>query len=118
VCRADFDLPAGIFEPGWSNFWHPPGSPESGDPVDGNGYKLVDVNVVHPIRTTQLAIAEFLNPLQGEKVSPANVKQIVHISSMAGQIFGLPAPLYIASKHAINGFIRCMGGLEKPLGIK
>ncbi|KAJ7330369.1 NAD-dependent 15-hydroxyprostaglandin dehydrogenase [Mycena albidolilacea] len=109
---------AGIFEPGWSNFWHPPGSPESGDPVDGNGYKLLDVNVVHPIRTTQLAIAEFLNPLQGLKVSPANVKQIVHISSMAGQTFGLPAPLYIASKHAINGFVRCMGGLEKPLGIK
>ncbi|KAJ7826020.1 NAD-dependent 15-hydroxyprostaglandin dehydrogenase [Mycena olivaceomarginata] len=109
---------AGIFKPRWSNFWHPPSSPESKDPVDGNGYMLLDINDMHPIRTTQLAITKFLNPLQGKKVLPTNVKQIVHISSMAGQTFSLPVLLYITSKHTINRFVCCMGGLEKLLGIK
>jgi NAD(P)-dependent dehydrogenase (short-subunit alcohol dehydrogenase family) len=109
---------AGIFEPAWTNFWHPPGGGESKDPLDGNHYKLLDVNVTHPIRTTQIAIAEFLSPSKGDKVSPANPKQIVHISSIAGQVSSFPTPMYIASKHAISGFVRSMAQLEDKLGIK
>ncbi|KAF2104480.1 NAD(P)-binding protein [Rhizodiscina lignyota] len=109
---------AGVFEPHWSNFWHPPGSTESKDPIDGNTYKLFDINVTHPVRATQIAIAEFLNPSKGEKVSVENPKQIVFISSIAGQVFSLSTPMYIASKHAINGFIRSLAPLETELGIK
>lgn len=107
-----------MYEPLWSNFWHPPGSTQSKDPVDGNSYKELEINITHPIRTTQIAIAEYLNPSKGEKVSVDNLKHVVFVSSIAGQVFGLPQPMYIASKHAINGFIRCMGGLEFTLGIK
>lgn len=109
---------AGVFEPHWSNFWHPPGSTQSKDAVDSGHYKTMDINVTHPIRTTQIAIAEFLNPTIGDKASIENPKRIVHISSIAGQVFGLPTPLYIASKWAISGFVRSLGGLDSTLGIK
>jgi 3-hydroxybutyrate dehydrogenase len=46
---------------------------------------LLDINLTHPIRTTQLAIAHFL-----EKKKPGN---ILHISSIAGQISNPVAPL-------------------------
>ena len=61
-----------------SGFWYPPGSSNSKDPVDGNSYKLLDINVTHPIRTTQLAISHFL-----EKKKPGN---ILHTSSIVGQV--------------------------------
>ena len=61
-----------------SGFWHPPGSSNSKDRVYGNGYKLLDINLTHPIRTTQLAISHFL-----EKKKPGN---ILHISSIVGQV--------------------------------
>ena len=83
---------AGVFEPPWSNFWHPPGGRDSKDAPDGNHYKLFDINTIHPIRTTQLAIAEFLNPTKGEKVSVDNPKQVIFISSIAGQVFALAYP--------------------------
>jgi hypothetical protein len=52
------------------------------------------------------------------KVTPANPKRVVHISSIAGQIASLPTPLYMASKHAMNGFIRSLAKLEPVLGIR
>ena len=99
---------AGIFEPHWTNFWHPPGTPKSkDDPHGANGvghYACLDINLVHPIRTTQLAISRWLNPVATSakgKASPSNPKRIVHISSIAGQTPGFPIPLYIASKHGM-----------------
>jgi len=110
---------AGVFEPPWSNFWQPPGSQGSKDSVDGNSYKTLDINVNHPIRLTQLAISAFLNPKDAkDKVSLSNPKRIVLTSSIAGQATGLPTPLYFASKHAINGFTRSLGGLDESLGIR
>ena len=44
--------------------------------------------------------------------------QIVHISSIAGQATPFPAPLYNASKHAINGFVRTLAPLHKRYGIR
>ena len=118
---------AGIYEPEWTNFWVPPGSSRSRDPVHGTEkeglghYALLDINITHPIRTTQLAISRWLNPRPGSKAgkaSPGNPKRVVHISSIAGQLPGFQTPLYIASKHAISGFIRSMEPLDESLGIR
>lgn len=62
-----------------------------------------------------------MNPIKDSKVgkaSPTNPKRLVHISSIAGQTPGFPFPLYIASKHAISGFIRSMAELDSTLGIR
>jgi NAD(P)-dependent dehydrogenase (short-subunit alcohol dehydrogenase family) len=110
---------AGIFDPPFSNFWYPPGSKESRDDPNGDGYLTLDINTVHPIRSTQLAISHFLNPPKGqEKASPSNPKRVVICGSVAGQLSGISYPLYFASKHAISGFVRSLGDLEGKLGIK
>lgn len=112
---------AGVYEPTWSNFWHPPGqSPESRDDPDGGRYKLLDINVSHPIRATQIALSHWLHPRSPGtlRASPENPKRVVHISSVAGQIPVFRAPLYGASKFAITGFVRCLGPLEAETGVK
>ncbi|KAF9870982.1 nad-dependent 15-hydroxyprostaglandin dehydrogenase [Colletotrichum karsti] len=117
---------AGVYEPHWSNFWHPPGSAESKDSVDGGHYKLLDININHPIRTTQLAISHWLHPKESTnselpavtQASPTNPKRIVHISSVAGQVPNINAPLYSASKFAITGFVRSLARLEETDGIR
>ena len=110
---------AGVFEPHWSNFWHPPGaSSASKDSIDSGRYSGLDINITHPIRTTQLAIAAWLSPKSGQqKVSPTNPKRIVHVSSVAAQGSAFPVPLYVTSKHAVSGFVRSMANLD-VLGIR
>ncbi|KAF3479692.1 uncharacterized protein GIQ15_06668 [Arthroderma uncinatum] len=100
---------AGVFEPAFSGFWNPPGSAESRDRVSGSRYAQVDINIVHPIRTTQLAVARFANA--------TTPKSIVHTSSIAGQVATFSGPIYAASKHAINGFVRSLSKLDK-IGIR
>ncbi|KAF2791748.1 NAD(P)-binding protein [Melanomma pulvis-pyrius CBS 109.77] len=109
---------AGIYDPHWSNFWHPPGSTKSKDAPDSGRYTSIDINITHPIRTTQLAISEFLNPKNGKKVSPTNPKRVIIISSIAGQVSNLATPIYVAGKHAMNGFIRSLGPLDASIGIR
>ncbi|GKZ34393.1 hypothetical protein AbraIFM66950_004624 [Aspergillus brasiliensis] len=117
---------AGIYEPHWSNFWHPPGSPESRDEPDANRYYLLDLNLTHPIRTTQLALSYWLHPRSrpasfhpvAEPVSPENPRRIIHISSVAGQIPNFNAPIYGASKFAITGFVRCFAPLDHAIGVR
>lgn len=112
---------AGVYEPHWSNFWCPPGSKQSRDSVDANHYALLDINLTHPIRTTQIAISKWLHPqdIAGSrfpapaKVSPSNPKRIIHIASVASQVPVFRAPLYGASKFAISGFIRSIAPLEE-----
>ncbi|KAJ5982528.1 hypothetical protein N7451_012628 [Penicillium sp. IBT 35674x] len=101
---------AGIYEPSWSNFWKPPGSTESSDSPTGGGYAVIDINLVHPIRTTQLAISRFL-----KAKSP---KHILHISSIAGQYTTLAVPMYGATKHALNGFVRSLAELDQEIGVR
>ncbi|PSR77515.1 short chain dehydrogenase [Coniella lustricola] len=117
---------AGIFEPHWTNFWHPPGSPEArDDPVAGH-YALLDINLTHPIRTTQLALSHWLHPRTtasssstGTALSAASSpKRIVHITSIAGQLPNLNAPLYSAAKFGLTGFVRSLGPLEAQLNIR
>lgn len=80
----------------------------------------MDINLTHPIRTTQIAISRWLSPAKNskvDKVSPTNPKRVVSISSIAGQTPGFAFPLYIAAKHAMSGFIRSMAPLD-TLGIR
>ncbi|KKZ59020.1 3-hydroxybutyrate dehydrogenase [[Emmonsia] crescens] len=100
---------AGVFEPPSSSFWYPPGSPESRDSPFGSRYSALDINLTHPIRTTQLAISRFANS--------KTPKSIVHISSIAGQGTTLLTPIYSATKHAINGFVRSLAKLDQ-IGIR
>lgn len=66
----------------------------------------MDINLTHPIRTTQLAISHFL--------SHKKPGVVVHVSSVAGQVPFFPTPLYVAAKHALNGFVRSLDRLEFP----
>ncbi|KAF2646430.1 NAD(P)-binding protein [Massarina eburnea CBS 473.64] len=109
---------AGIYDPHWTNFWHPPGSEKSKDGPDSGRYATLDINVTHPIRTTQLAIADFLNPKNGEKASPTNPKRVLIVSSIAGQNHNLNTPIYVAAKHAMNGFVRSLGTLDSTFGVR
>ncbi|KAJ5108569.1 hypothetical protein N7456_005244 [Penicillium angulare] len=103
---------AGVYEPHWSNFWRPPGTAASKDSPAGGRYALLDINVTHPIRTSQLAIAHFLKYRKNGRP-----KHLLHISSIAGQTAAFAAPIYTATKHAINGLVRSLGKLES-LGIR
>ncbi|KOS23182.1 Short-chain dehydrogenase reductase 3a [Escovopsis weberi] len=128
----DFDIVcpgAGIYEPPFSNFWYPPGSASSRDDVDGGRYALLDINVTHPIRATQMALSYWLHPRRalqedgpGQAIPsnalPANPKRIIHVSSIAAQDPGLITPMYVASKHAISGFVRSLAPLEADFGVR
>ncbi|KAF7888083.1 uncharacterized protein EAF02_002624 [Botrytis sinoallii] len=104
---ADIVCPgAGVFEPPFSNFWIPPGSSPSVDKTSESRYKLLDINITHPIRATQMAIEHFM-----KRKKPGTV---IHISSIAGQVPFFPTPMYVASKHAISGFVRTLAQLEFP----
>lgn len=101
---------AGVYEPPFSSFWHPPGSPASRDPPSSSRYASIDINLSHPIRTTQLAIAYFLS----HRSSATTTKHIIHISSIAAQVSPLLAPIYNATKHGLSGFVRTMAPLDNP----
>ncbi|KAH8670137.1 hypothetical protein BGZ60DRAFT_375397 [Tricladium varicosporioides] len=104
---ADIVCPgAGVYEPPWSNFWIPPGTPQSKDAISSSRYAIVDINITHPIRATQMAIAHFMS-----RKKPG---VITHITSVAGQVPYFPTPVYVASKHAISGFVRSLAKLENP----
>lgn len=62
---------------------------------------------MHPIRSTQLAIENFI-----KRGKPGAV---VHISSIAAQGALLSCPLYIAAKSGISNFVRSMADLENPV---
>ena len=109
---------AGVFEPQWSSFWHPPGTSQSKDKVDGDRYASLDINLTHPIRMTQLAISHFLSDHNASKASPSNPKRVVMISSIAGESASLPTPIYCVAKHAVIGFTRSLAALDETLGIR
>lgn len=73
----------------------------------------MDINLTHPIRITQLAISHFLRHKASKKP-----RHIVHISSIAGQGAAFGTPMYVASKHAISGFVRSLAMLDKLHGIR
>jgi len=107
---------AGIFEPPFSGFWNPPGSEKSGDDILGDRYKSIDVNLTHPIRSTQLAISHFLS--SNNSGSQGDLKTVVHISSVASEMAFTPVPLYIATKWGLRGFIYTMAEIEESRNIR
>ncbi|KAF5704318.1 3-hydroxybutyrate dehydrogenase [Fusarium mundagurra] len=105
--RIDIVCPgAGVYEPPFSNFWHPPGTSASRDSLDGGRYALFDINLIHPIRSSQLAISHFLG------TKDRGNKTIILISSTSAQDTSIATPLYDASKHAISGFVRSLSNLS------
>ncbi|KAK4072871.1 uncharacterized protein Triagg1_5548 [Trichoderma aggressivum f. europaeum] len=108
---------AGIFEPKWSSFWNPPKSPTnpnspSRDNADGDPghYAVLDINLTHPIRLSQLAIAHW--------TSRRITGSLLIVGSMAGYVHGIGSPLYFASKHGVHGFVRSLGRLRDTVGIR
>ncbi|MCJ1302244.1 hypothetical protein MMC08_005047 [Hypocenomyce scalaris] len=124
---ADIVCPgAGVYEPPWSNFWHPPSTPPSRDSPSSSRFALLDINLTHPIRTTQLAISHFLTPTKHTSssfsppkppVSPLFPRHIIHISSIAAQTTPLPAAMYNATKHGLSGFVRSLSLLDR-MGVR
>ncbi|KAI1748622.1 short chain dehydrogenase [Xylaria castorea] len=108
---------AGVFEPHFSAFWVPPRTAAfqestSVDSADGEpgSYKSLEINLTHPIRLSQMGIAYWVkNKLPGT---------LVHVSSIAGYGPGINAPLYLASKHGLHGFVRSLGTLRETTGIR
>ncbi|KAK4082287.1 uncharacterized protein Triagg1_2099 [Trichoderma aggressivum f. europaeum] len=116
--QVDIVVPgAGIFDPKWSSFWEPPKSatnPDSPSRDDAHGdpghYAVLDINLIHPIRLSQLAIAYWTS-----RRIPGS---LLLVGSMAGYLYGIGTPLYFASKHGIHGFVRSLGYLRETTGIR
>jgi NAD(P)-dependent dehydrogenase (short-subunit alcohol dehydrogenase family) len=105
---------AGIYEPPWSSFWHAPGadgspSTDSIHQEMGN-YATFSVNLIHPIRLSQLAIGYWsTTKTQG---------CLLFIGSMGAYVQTLGTPYYYSSKAGLHGFIKSLAGLRKRLGIR
>ncbi|KAF5586238.1 15-hydroxyprostaglandin dehydrogenase [Fusarium pseudocircinatum] len=97
---------AGVYDPPFSNFWHPAGTALSKDVHSASRFTSLDINLTHPIYATQQAIGHF-----AENKKPGS---IVHISSIAAQGPVLSVPMYCAAKAGISHFVRSLGGLETP----
>lgn len=93
---------AGIYEASCPGFWD--------DRDAASHYKLFDVNLIHPIKLSRIAIRRM------QKAQAAGV--ILHISSVVAQKTNIVLPLYAASKAGISHFIRCMAPLESMCGIR
>ncbi|KAL2069264.1 hypothetical protein VTL71DRAFT_15602 [Oculimacula yallundae] len=116
---------AGIFEPSWSNFWHP----KTGvDTTSTNTYKTIEINLTHPIRCTQLALDIFKRQQSASTTASTSTAPqvsissprytILNIASIAAQLPLLPVPLYAASKAGIASFVRSLGPLEAQSNIR
>ncbi|KAG4273300.1 3-hydroxybutyrate dehydrogenase [Fusarium proliferatum] len=97
---------AGVYDPPFSNFWHPAGTALSKDVHSASRFASLDINLTHPIYATQQAITHFT---KNKKLG-----SIVHISSIAAQGPVLSVPMYCAAKAGISHFVRSLAGLEKP----
>ncbi|KAF5719482.1 15-hydroxyprostaglandin dehydrogenase [Fusarium mundagurra] len=93
---------AGVYEGSFPGFWD--------DKDETLNYKLFDINILHPIRTTRIAIRK----MREAKKSGT----ILHLSSITAQKPSVVLPLYAVSKAAISQFIRCMAPLDDMCGIR
>ncbi|KAL2834383.1 NAD(P)-binding protein [Aspergillus cavernicola] len=93
---------AGIYEPPALGFW--------ADVDTDSHYKILDVNLLHPIKTTRIAVRRLQRAQK-----PGH---ILHIASVAAQTASLVTPLYQASKHGVVSFVRGMEGLQGLCGIR
>lgn len=108
---------AGLFEPPSSSFWHAPRTATNPDTpsrddadADRGHYAVLDVNLVSPIRLSQLAISHWTAGKQAGC--------LVHVGSVAGFTSAINTPLYFASKHGLHGFVRSLAALRDKMGIR
>ncbi|EME43713.1 hypothetical protein DOTSEDRAFT_95433, partial [Dothistroma septosporum NZE10] len=93
---------AGVYEASSPGFW---------DERDTQStYKLLDINLFHPIRLTRIAFRR-LRQAQKQGV-------IVHESSIVALRASPVLPLYAVSKAGLSHFVRCMAPLGKMTGIR
>ncbi|KAK0354700.1 hypothetical protein LTR91_012282 [Friedmanniomyces endolithicus] len=92
---------AGVFEPRWSNFW---------DDTDEENYKLLRINIDHPVKFTRLA----MRALAGAEKQGV----VCLVGSTAGIRANYFASLYSASKFAVVGFAKSMGQADPEEGVK
>jgi NAD(P)-dependent dehydrogenase (short-subunit alcohol dehydrogenase family) len=113
--RVDLVLPgAGIYEPPWSSFWQPPGvegSASTDDPeADPGNYATFAINLIHPIRLSQLAIGYWTtNKLPG---------CLLFLGSVGAYTQTIGTPYYYSSKAGLHGFIKSLASLRKRLNIR
>ena len=108
---------AGLYDPPWSSFWAAPRtatnpnstSRDAADAEPGH-YAVLDVNLVAPIRVSQLAIGHWTTAKQAGC--------LVHVGSVAGYLAEAASPLYFASKHGLHGFVRSLADLRDEMGIR
>lgn len=93
---------AGVYEGSFPGFWD--------DRDKTLSYKLFDINIMHPIRMTRIAIRKMR-----EAKKPGT---ILHLSSITAQKPSVVLPLYSVSKAAISQFVRCMAPLDQICGIR
>lgn len=93
---------AGVYEPSSNSFW--------ADLDKASHYKVFDINIIHPLKMSRVAIRRFKAAKKGGV--------IIHISSITAQIPSVVNPLYSVSKQAISQFVRCMAPLDGLAGIR
>jgi NAD(P)-dependent dehydrogenase (short-subunit alcohol dehydrogenase family) len=96
---------AGLYEPSTNTFWG------DQDSIDGSRYKIFDVNILHPIKMTRIAVRRMRRAGKTAGV-------ILHLSSITAQKPSVTNPLYSVSKQAVSQFVRCMEPLERLSGIR
>ncbi|KAI6263662.1 hypothetical protein MCOR19_000297 [Pyricularia oryzae] len=113
--QVDLVVPgAGILEPTWSSFWFPPGAEGSPSTDDADAepgtYATLDVDLVHPIRLAQLALAYWTaRKIKGN---------LLFVGSVAGYTSTVHVPLYHAAKAGIHAFVKSIAPLHARLGIR
>ncbi|KAJ9504199.1 hypothetical protein LTR99_005871 [Exophiala xenobiotica] len=118
---------AGVYEPSAPNFWND---------KDDDGYKLLKINLEHPIKMSRIAIRKWVQQQgqtgpptprghghghgheQGKRKRPPIVGNIVLVSSTGAQKSSILTPLYGAAKQGISNFARAMAGLREMEGIR
>ncbi|KAF3001772.1 hypothetical protein E8E13_000853 [Curvularia kusanoi] len=93
---------AGIYEASSAGFWD--------DRDNASHYTVIDVNLVHPIKLTRIALRLFRQAQQPGV--------IMHESSIVALRPSAVLPLYAATKAGLSHFVRCMAPLHELSGIK
>ncbi|KAL2815738.1 NAD(P)-binding protein [Aspergillus granulosus] len=96
---------AGLYEPSTNTFWG------DQDSINESRYNIFDVNIMHPIKMTRIAVRRM-------RLAEKKAGVILHLSSITAQKPSVTNPLYSVSKQAISQFVRCMAPLERLSGIR
>lgn len=93
---------AGVYEPSFNGFWD--------DNDEGSHYKLLDINLLHPIKMTRIAVRRL------QRAGKPGV--VLHVSSISAQKPSITVPLYSVSKQGVSQFIRSMASLDSMANVR